>query len=317
MLGRFNFTMANHLITGGTGLVGKALTAELLRNGERVTILTRNPSASPSDDSNLSFAYWDPYQQKIDEQAIRDADHIIHLAGANVAEGRWTPRRKKEIIDSRVRSGRFLTDCLKKIPNRVRSLVGASAQGWYGPDPSIPNPTPFREEDPAYPDFLGETCRMWEESLSAIPALGIRLVQLRIGIVLSINGGALAEFRKPVRFGITPVLGSGNQVVSWIHIDDLVSMIRWSTQEKNVSGIYNASAPHPVSNKELMRCLAKTAGVPFLPIPVPAFALKWILGEMSIEVLKSTTMSSEKIRQSGFSFQYPEICQALADLLRK
>jgi hypothetical protein len=308
--------MANHLITGGTGLVGRALTEQLIHDGHHVTILTRDPSKQTSFSPQLTYRSWDPYRQTIDEQAIREADHVIHLAGANVAEKRWTVNRKKEIVDSRVRSGRFLSACLKNIPNRVSSVVGASAQGWYGPDPSIPNPTPFTEHDPVYSDFLGETCKLWEESLSEVSSLGIRLVQLRIGIVLSTKGGALAEFRKPVRFGITPVLGTGAQTISWIHILDLVSMIRWSIQENNVSGIYNASAPHPVSNKELMQSLAKASGVPFIPIPVPAFALKLLLGEMNIEVLKSTTMSSEKIRQSGFSFQYPEIGQALANLLR-
>jgi hypothetical protein len=147
--------------------------------------------------------------------------------------------------------------------------------------------------------------------------MGIRLIQLRIGIVLSTSGGALAEFIKPVRLGISPILGNGKQVISWIHLDDLTRLIEWTLLNESVSGIYNAAAPNPVSNRSLMRVLSRAYRRPFIPVPVPAFFLQLILGEMSIEVLKSTTMSVAKIQQAGFSFQFPRIEEALNDLLKK
>jgi len=307
--------MATFLITGGTGLVGSALCEQLIRNGQHVIILTRDPHSFSPGSSLLSYRHWDPYKGRIDEDAIRQADYIVHLAGANVAERRWTKKRKKEIVDSRVVSGRFLSDSLARIPHAIKAVIGASAQGWYGPDPEIPNPKPFQESDPVYPDFLGSTCKCWEESLHPIREQGIRLISLRIGIVLSTNGGALAEFRKPVRFGISPILGNGQQMISWIHIQDLVSMIDWSLRNEKISGIYNAAAPHPVSNRHLMQALARASRVPFLPVPVPTIILKWMLGEMSIEVLKSTTISSQKIQVAGFDFSFPTIEEALRDLL--
>ena len=306
--------MANFLITGGTGMVGSALTLRLIRNGHSVVILSRR--ARSSNNPLIRYSAWDPSLGQIEETAIREADYIIHLAGANVAEKRWSAKRKQEILESRVRSGEFLVESLQKIPNRVKAVLGASAQGWYGADPVIPNPNPFVETDPAHTDFLGSTCQSWEQSLHPLPSMGIRLIQLRIGIVLSTKGGALAEFIKPIRFGISPILGTGKQMISWIHLDDLTNLIEWSLLQESVSGIYNASAPNPVSNRSLMQALARAYGRPFIPIPVPALLLKLILGEMSIEVLKSTTMSVDKIRQAGFTFQFPYIEEALSDLLK-
>jgi len=307
--------MANFLITGGTGMVGSALTQRLTGSGHSVVILSRG--ARTSKNPLIQYSSWDPYQGRIEENAIREADYIVHLAGANVAEKRWTAKRKQEILESRVRSGEFLVESLKKIPNRVKAVLGASAQGWYGAGSVIPNPKPFVETDPAHSDFLGSTCQSWEQCLQPLASMGIRLVQLRIGIVMSTNGGALAEFIKPVRFGISPILGSGKQIISWIHLDDLTCLIEWTLLNETVSGIYNAAAPNPVSNRSLMQVLSRACRRPFIPIPVPSFMLKLILGEMSIEVLKSTTMSVAKIQQAGFSFQFPRLEEALNDLLKK
>ena len=307
--------MANFLITGGTGMVGSALTKQLIQSGHEVVIFTRR--ARRSDHPLIQYKSWDPSQNQLDETAIRTADYIVHLAGANVAEKRWTVNGKQEILESRVRSGEFLVESLKKIPNRVKAVLGASAQGWSGADPLIPNPNPFVETDLAHSDFLGSTCQSWEQSLQPLSSMGIRLIQLRIGIVLSTSGGALAEFIKPVRLGISPILGNGKQVISWIHLDDLTRLIEWTLLNESVSGIYNAAAPNPVSNRSLMRVLSRAYRRPFIPVPVPAFFLQLILGEMSIEVLKSTTMSVAKIQQAGFSFQFPRIEEALNDLLKK
>lgn len=302
--------MATFLITGGTGLVGKALTTALLNAGETVIILTRNAQKYTAT-TNLRYAEWDVLGQTIDNSIFASVDHIIHLAGAGVADQRWTTKRKKEILDSRVQSGALLVKTLQQNKHQVQSFISASAIGWYGADPVIPNPAPFTEDAVADTAFLGETCRQWEESVRPLQELGIRLVTLRIGIVLSEKGGALKEFLKPIQLGVAAILGNGKQIISWIHIDDLVKLFITAAQNDNYLGVYNAVATQPVSNKELTITLAKAKRKFYLPVFVPSFILKWVLGEMSIEVLKSATVSNQKIRTAGFQLQYPEIEKAL------
>lgn len=293
--------MATIIITGGTGLIGTAVAEKLLEKGYKVIILSRKKHAGAKN--NLSYAEWDVEKGTIDENAIRSADAIIHLAGAGVADKRWTKNRKKEIRDSRIKSGELLVQKLKEIPNNIRVVVSASAIGWYGPDPQIPNPNPFKEDAPSNDDFLGTTCRAWEASIAPLAAMSKRLVILRTGIVFSDKGGALVEFKKSIKGPFVPILGSGKQVVSWIAIDDLVNMYLFALENDAVNGIYNAVGPTPVSNRAIMMKIAgKDKGRTVIPIPVPAFALRLVLGEMSIEVLKSTTVSCEKIVASGFRF---------------
>jgi uncharacterized protein len=302
------------LVTGGTGLVGTALVPVLLQKGYRIILLTRSRSTQHlayAHHPDVSYSYWDHEKAAIDEQVVTAAHHIVHLAGANVAEKRWTKARKKEIADSRVQSGRLLVDALQRSSHRPLSFIGASAIGWYGSDAKV-HPVPFTENAPSDPAFLGRTCYEWEESTSPLISLGIRRVILRIGIVLSRKGGALPEFEKPLRFGIAPLLGSGQQVISWIQLQDLVSMIIYSIEQSSLQGIYNAVAPVPVTQRSLMRSLAKQRQQPFLPFKVPAFFLQVLLGEMSIEVLKSTTVSAAKIQHHGFKFIYSTIEEALS-----
>jgi uncharacterized protein len=313
--------MATVLITGGTGLVGKALGQALLEKGYSVIVLTRDAASKAKDakTANFSYAAWDIEKKFIDSNAIATADYIIHLAGAGVADKRWSKKRKQEIIDSRVKSSALIIECLKTIPNKVKAVVSASAIGWYGADPTIPNlpagqagPKPFVETDPADVAFLGHTCKLWEESIEPVTALGKRLVKLRTGIVLSKDGGALAEFKKPLKFGVAGILGNGKQIISWIHNDDLVKLYIDAIENEKLSGSYNAVAPNPVANKELTLQLARIKnGKKFIALPVPSFALKIALGEMSIEVLKSATVSAEKILQTGFQFKYPTVTEAL------
>lgn len=303
--------MQTVLITGGTGLVGKALGQALLAKGYRVIILTREISRQSSI-AHLTYANWNVEQQTIDKQALTSADYIIHLAGAGVADKRWSAKRKKEILDSRVNSSKLIVDSLQTVQHNVKAVVSASAIGWYGPDAVVPNPTPFVETDQPHTDFLGSTCKLWEESIEPVTAGGIRLVKLRTGIVLSKEGGALKEFLKPLKFGVAAVLGNGKQVISWIHIDDLISMYIAAIENENMSGAYNAVAPVPVSNKQLTLTLAKSRKTFFIPIHVPSFILKIVLGEMSVEVLKSATVSSSKIEDTGFLFRFSAIDKALA-----
>ena len=303
--------MATVLITGGTGLIGNALRQALLEKGYRIIILSREPDETKNT-STLRYAKWDIEKNYIDKYAIADADYIIHLAGASVAEKRWTKKRKQEIIDSRAKSGALLVSSLQTIPNKVKAVVSATAIGWYGPDPAIPNPTPFKETDPAdESSFLGTVCKLWEESVEPVSQSGKRLVKFRIGIVLSEKGGALKEFKKPLQFGVAGILGNGKQIVSWIHIDDLIQLFIAGIENEKLNGVYNAVAPHPVSNKELTLQLAKARGKFYIPVHVPSFALKFALGGMSIEVLKSTTVSSKKMEETGFQFQYTTIEEAL------
>ena len=302
--------MTTILITGGTGLVGNALTKALLSKGYSVIILTRQKDKQ-STVPNLSYAHWDIDNMVIDELAFTQVTHIIHLAGAGVADKRWTKKRKQEIVDSRVKSGQLLVQTLRNIPNKVQAIISASAIGWYGADPIVPNPNPFTEDQKSATDFLGTTCKLWEESTIPLKEIDKRLVHIRIGIVLSKNGGALKEFIKPQKFGVAAILGNGKQVISWIHIDDLVQLFITSIEKETMQGAYNAVAPNPVSNKALTIALAKARDKFYIPIHVPSFVLKIVLGEMSVEVLKSATVSAEKLLATGFQFTYNRIEEAL------
>lgn len=312
--------MSTVLITGGTGLTGTVLTKALLEKNYSVIILTRSIKEDAMPATGLRYALWDIKNRSIDKNAIAEADHVIHLAGAGVADKRWTHKRKKEIVDSRVKSSELLVKALKEIPNKVKTVISASGIGWYGQD-LTPGPSPrgegsrFIETDPASDDFLGQTCKQWEESLEPVEHLGKRLVKFRTGIVLSKEGGTLKEFERPLKFGIATILGTGKQITSWIHIDDLVRMYMLAIENQNIKGVYNAVAPYPVSNKKLVLTLAEEKkGKFFVPVYVPSLVLKMVLGEMSIEVLKSATVSNKKIHEAGFVFQYPSIEAAFKNL---
>jgi hypothetical protein len=309
--------MATVLITGGTGLVGTALTKHLIGKGYQVIILSRKENQN-SPNASITFAHWDVEKQIIDNKAIAKADYIIHLAGAGVADKRWTEKRKKEIVESRTLSSALIVNALSETPNNVKAVISASATGWYGEDQKrLRGIKGFTEDAPADSDFLGETCRLWEESISPVERLGKRLVILRTGIVLSNEGGALKEFKKPIKFGIASILGNGKQVVSWIHIDDLCRLYIFAI-EKDISGIYNAVAPTPVTNSTLiLKLSAKLKGTFAVPMYVPKFVIKLMLGEMSNEVLKSVTVSCDKIRSQGFTFYHPSLSSALDELTAK
>lgn len=298
-------------ITGGTGFVGHHLSLQLRAEGHNVIIFTR--SSKKFNESQLSYAHWDPEQKQCDITALGKLDAMVNLAGANIAGKRWTPERKKEIIDSRVDGTRFLVQMLQIHAPNCKTLLCASATGFYGPDRE--GLTPFTEEAPPYPDFLGEVCRRWEEA-SEDAAHFLRRVIVRFGIVLGKEAGAFLEFEKPTRMGVVPILGNGQQMVCWIHVDDLVRMIIFLLNEDSLYGIYNGVAPIPVSNKRLMKAIAQEKGGIKIPLYVPSFALKMMLGEMSVEVLKSAAVSAEKILRTGFSFKYPNIEKAVHDLLK-
>jgi uncharacterized protein (TIGR01777 family) len=305
--------MANTiLITGGTGLIGKALTESLLQKGHKVVILTRNKNMQ-STNPNISYKHWDLKNKTMAPDALEQVDAIVHLAGAGVVDRRWTDTYKQEILSSRTESSALLMQALANQKHQVKTFVSTSAIGWYGPD--LANGKAFTETDESNSDYLGTTCELWEESVLPCKEMGIRLCIIRTGIVLSKDGGALREFIKPLKMGVAAILSTGNQMISWIHIRDLCNLYIRAIEQESMEGIYNGVAPHPVSNKELTLTLAKMVRKGFfVPVHVPAMVLKVMLGESSIEVLKSTTVSSKKTESTGFVYIYPTINSALQNL---
>ncbi|MCY7292754.1 MAG: TIGR01777 family oxidoreductase, partial [Ferruginibacter sp.] len=282
--------MRNILITGGTGLVGKALVKQLIQKNYEVTILTRSmKDFKPVN--NVSYALWNVKESTIDVEAVKKADAIIHLAGAGVMDKKWTAEYKKEIKESRTKSSDLIIKTLKNNVHKVQVIVSASAIGWYGED-KIPGHY-FTENENHDAAFLGEVCKKWEASIEPAEALGIRVTKLRTGIVLSKDGGAYPEFKSSLKFGVASILGSGKQIVSWIHIDDLCRQYIFALENEHIHGSYNAVAPSPVSNKTLTLAIAnKVKGKFYLPIHVPLFILNIMLGTRSIEILKSATVSA-------------------------
>ena len=304
--------MQTVLITGGTGMVGKAVTTHLIKKGYHVIVLSRQLPKEKAT-SQLEYALWNVKMQTIDATAVRKADHIIHLAGAGVVDKKWTDAYKREIEISRTESSKLIVNTLKNNANKVKTVVSASAIGWYGEDTA--NGKSFVETDAPVKSFLGKTCQLWEESIAPVTLLNKRLVKLRTGIVLGKEGGALAEFEKPIKLGVAGILGDGKQVVSWIHIDDLCRMYISAIENEKLSGSYNAVAPIPVTNEVLTIELAKVMrGKFFITMHVPNFILKIMLGERSVEILKSTTVNCAKIIQTGFKFLYPTIAVALKQI---
>ena len=295
-------------------MVGKPLTQLLLSSNYRVIILSR--TLKRSSHINLSYATWDVSKGEIDIAAIQEADIIVHLAGEGVADKRWSTKRKEAIVNSRVHSGALLVKTLSENKHKVKTVIAASAIGWYGPDTEKSSVSGFKEDDACDDSYLGNTCKLWEQSMNPLNSMGIRLVTFRIGIVFNRYGGALAAFIKPAQLGLATILGSGRQMVSWIHQYDLCKMIGFAIQNPSLKGVYNAVSPYPINNKNLAIEIAKKIRHFYVPIPVPSFILKIMLGEMSIEVLKSATVSSKKIEEAGFHFSYPTVDKALDQLLK-
>jgi uncharacterized protein len=307
--------MKTILITGGTGLVGKALAEKLWAKNYKVIILSRAKRID-KDNKNIEYAVWDVKNYTIDADAVLKADAIIHLAGAGVMDKKWTDAYKKEIEESRTISSKLIVDTLKNNTHKVKTIISASAIGWYGAD-KIDNHF-FAEDEKADDQYLGIVCKKWEDSITAASALGIRVCKMRTGIVLSKLGGAYVEFRKTLVFGIASILGNGKQMISWIHIDDLCNQFIFALENEKMEGAYNTVAPSPMSNKALTLAIAKVMCPKFfIPTYVPTFILKIMLGARSIEILKSATVSCKKIEQAGYTFLYPTVTKAINNLEQK
>jgi len=299
------------LITGGTGLVGTRLTEMLLEKGYKVKYLSRNPKKT----DEIPAFKWDVKTQEIDPKALTDVDAIVHLAGAGVADEKWTKARKKVILESRTKSTELLNKALRENDHNVSTLVSASAIGYYGYDSG----GVWKKEDSRFgDDFLATVTKEWEAKVDELAKAntGLRVSKLRIGIVLSEKGGALKEIAKPIKMYAGALLGNGQQFMSWIHIDDLCRMFIHAIENKQVEGVYNAVAPNPITNKEMTKTIAKILGKPLILPNVPGFALKLIIGEMASMVLGGSKISCEKIQEAGFQYKFDDVKLAINDLLK-
>ncbi len=295
------------LIAGGTGLLGRHLSELLTDEGFRVIHLSRHRNP----ESRFPAFQWDIAGGHIDDEAIGQADHIVNLAGAGVADKRWTPARKKLITDSRINSTRLLQRYIEKHgPGNFKSFTAASAIGYYGNR----GEELLTEESGPGKGFLPEVCTAWEEASGEIAKLGLRTTIVRIGIVLSMRGGALPQLLLPFRFMVGTWFGPGRQWYSWIHIDDLSRIFCEAIKNEKLSGIYNGVAPHPTRNRDLVATLRLALERPALLLPVPAVLLRIALGEMADAILDSTRVSAGKLTATGFAFQHPSLLPALRNL---
>ncbi|MBB5636446.1 hypothetical protein HDE68_002347 [Pedobacter cryoconitis] len=294
------------LLTGATGMLGKELIKSLLSQGHTISILSRKPIQI----NRVKVFLWDVYQQKIDTNCLEGVDSIIHLAGENISKGRWTEKRKKEIIDSRVLSTQLLYQAMAETKNQVKNFISAAAVGYYG----TRGDEMLTEESNPGRNFLAECCIQWEKAVDQGQQTGLRIVKIRTGVVLAKKEGALEAMAKPIRLFAGAPLGNGKQWTPWIHYQDMTRIYLYALENQSLTGAYNASAPFPVTNKVMTKAIAKQLNRPVWPFSVPEGLLKLILGEMSSLVMNSTNTSAQKILSSGFKFNYTHIEQALADI---
>ncbi|MUP44220.1 TIGR01777 family protein [Gramella sp. BOM4] len=298
------------LITGATGMIGEKLVGLCHQNGIKVNYLTTSKSKIEKKEDYRGY-YWDPKSGEIEAGCIDKVTTIVHLAGASIAEP-WSPSYKKTIIKSRVETAKLLLKTLADNSNSVDNFISASAIGIY---PSSLEKL-YDENDTAIADnFVGEVVRKWEAAADEFESLGIDVAKIRIGLVLAEEGGMLEKVKKPVSINMGSALGSGKQWQSWIHIEDLAGIFLFAI-ENQLTGVYNAVAPNPVTNEELTKELARQMGKSVWLPNVPKFVLKAMLGEMSQIVLSSQLVSSEKIQTAGYSFKFSNLSRALADLTK-
>ena len=294
------------LITGGTGLIGRSLSLFLKEKGYIIKCLSRSKTKKETD-----YYRWNINENFIDKCAFKKIDCIIHLAGANVMEKQWSTSYKKEILESRILSILLLSSYLKKQNHRPKTFISASAIGIYG---NTKNHL-VKEEDANGKDFLSEVCKKWEKATNSIHSLGIRTVQIRIGLVLSNKKGALGRITQPIRLGFGAPLGSGKQYVSWIHIDDLCAIFQKAIEDTNMQGPYNGVAPYPVTNRQMIKIIAKIMNKPIVLPFIPSFLIKLGLGERAEILLGGSRVSSKKIQKEGFIFRFEKFDMAIKNLI--
>ncbi len=296
----------NILITGGSGTIGRRLTMLLKKTGYNVSHLGRTRR-----NNDVKTYIWNPEKKEIETGALKDIDAIVHLAGAGIADKRWNDRQKEKILLSRTESTRLLKETLSSHAHHVTAFISSSGISYYGLEDKEKF---FVESDPPENDFMATVTTAWEHEVDALSSLGLRTVKVRTGVVLNREGGALRRLETPIKYFVGAPLGSGEQYVSWIHIDDLCRIYIKAIEDTSMRGAYNAVAPHPVTNRELTRAIARALKRPLWLPAVPGFIVRIIAGEVADVVLKGGRVSSEKIEKAGFDFQFRSIDSALEDL---
>jgi len=296
------------LVTGATGFVGRKLLSRL----QRPVVLSRDAAAGVRLGNEVQVVAWDPQSEPAPAEAFTDVDVVFHLAGEPVAGGRWTAARKARIRDSRVVGTRNLADTIRRLARKPQVLVSASAIGYYGDR----GDEVLDETAPPGGDFLSEVCVAWEREAQAVAEAGVRVVNVRLGVVLGRDGGALPRMLTPFRLGLGSPLGSGRQWMSWIHVQDVVGLMLLAAARGDLQGPLNAAAPQPATNREFTKALGRAVRRPtFLPA-VPAGVLQLALGEMAVVLLASQRVTPRRAQAAGYTFEHPDLEEALRDVLR-
>lgn len=299
--------MANFLITGGTGFIGKKLLAQLVNAGHEAVVVTRRPEKHGG-----SFAEKIRYIgsfSAIDNSTCFDA--VINLGGEGIADKRWSAKRKQQLLASRIGLTNHLVKCLARLEKRPEVMISASAVGWYGAH----DETPLTEDSACHQEFSHELCEAWEKEAAAVGDLGIRLCIIRLGIVLGKNGGVLKRMLPPFYFGLGGRIGSGKQYMSWVHVNDVIRAVDYLVDENSLSGVFNLTAPGTVSNTQFTQAIGKVISRPTL-FPLPAFVVKTVFGEMGERLLlMGQNVVPHNLLEAGFSFDFPDLDGALTDIL--
>lgn len=314
----FNFGLSKTkmnkvLITGGSGLIGSEIIRQLTAKNFEVVVPTRKKRRQ---EGRVQFIHWNPERNEIDPSALLGVNYVINLAGANLAEGRWTKERKEIILDSRIESMDFLIQKIKGFELSIKSFISASAIGYYG---NVKNKQQiFKEQDNSGDDFLSKVCVEWENALTPLKELGIRTVALRIGLVLSKDGGLMQKILPLAKKMLNANFGNGKQIYPWIHLEDIARMFVFAIENEMMNGAYNGTVDvaNQVSQNEFNKTLAKSLKKPFWLPRIPGFLLKLGMGEMSAMLLNGNKVSNEKIKNCGFELKYPNLNQAFEQILK-
>ncbi len=289
-------------------MIGRRLTELLLERDYRVIYLSRSSETIP----NVAVYQWDVAKATVDPRALDSMDYLIHLAGAGIADERWTDERKKVIVESRTESIELLAHIMKAQGQRPEAFISSSAIGYYGADTGQQRNT---EKTPPGSDFMADVCVKWEASADTVADLGIRTVKIRTGVVLSSKDGALPRMAAPARIGFGAPLGSGKQWMSWIHLDDMCRLYIEAMENSAWQGVYNGVAALPATNKQLTKSICKVLNRPQWLPNVPEFALRTVFGEMADVVLGSSYVENTRLKDIGFTYKFPELEPALKNLL--
>lgn len=299
------------IITGGTGLIGSALANNLIQDGCEVIVLTRSPQRRPAELApQVRLVGWDGRSAGGWSQFVDGADALVNLAGESLAAGRWTPDRKRRILESRLNAGKAVVEAVRQARRKPGLVLQASAIGYYGLDPQQVYP----ETGPAGQGFESQVVRAWEQSTQEVESLGVRRVVMRISVVFSLHGGALPRLLLPFKLFAGGPLGGGKQPMTWVHISDLVQAMRFFLSHPETNGVYNIAAPDMPDNASFARSLGAAMGRPAV-LPAPALAIRLLFGEMATVVLDGRRVSADKLQAAGFQFQYPRVEPALRNLL--